>query len=95
MARARAATNRAASRGGNGRAGQFAVEAAAGAELQGEEGLALVFADLVDLYDVRVMQPGDGFRLGAEAGQVLGAGVAPARIILRATTRFRARCRAL
>ena len=44
-------------------------------ELQGAEGQSLVLADLVDLHDVRVRQPGRRLRLGAEAGHVLGAGV--------------------
>ena len=36
--------------------------------LQREERQAVVLADLVDLHDVRVLQPGDRLRLGAEAG---------------------------
>ena len=75
---------------------QLAVEAAAGAKLQGEEGRALVLADLVDLHDVGVLQAGDGLGLDAEA-VVLGRAwhVATCRIILRATRRFRPTCRAL
>ena len=52
------------------RAGELPVQAAAGAELQREEGQAVVLADLEDLHDVGVLQAGDGLRLGAEAGQV-------------------------
>ena len=46
-------------------------QAAAVHELQREEGLAVVLADLVDLDDVGVLQAGDGLGLGAEAGQLL------------------------
>ena len=35
-----------------------------------------MLADLVDLHDVRVLQPGDHLRLGAKPRQALGAGVA-------------------
>ncbi len=52
------------------------VQAAAVDELQREERPAVVLADLVDLHDVGVLQPGDGLGLGAEAGQVGLAGVA-------------------
>ena len=45
-------------------------QAAAVDELQREERQALVLADLVDLHDVRVLQPGDRLGLGAEAGQL-------------------------
>ena len=41
--------------------------AAAGDVLQGQVGLAVVLADLVDLHDVRVPQPGD--RQGLLVGQ--------------------------
>jgi hypothetical protein len=57
------------------RALQLPVEAAAGAELQGQVGPALVDADLEDLDDVRMLQAGDGFRLGLEALQGGAAGV--------------------
>ena len=59
------------------RAVQFVGQAAAGAELQREVGMAFVLADLVNLHDVRVLQPGDRLTLGAEAGQFLGPGVLP------------------
>ncbi len=54
---------------------QLLVQAAAAAEFQGEEGLALVFADLMDLHDVGMLQTGDRFRLDLEAGQIRLAGV--------------------
>src|SRR2546430_3766224 len=41
-------------------------------QLHGEKRPALVFADLVNLHDVRVLKLGDGFSLGAEAGQGRG-----------------------
>ena len=47
-----------------------------------------MLADLVDLHDVRVLQPGDRLGLDLEAQPCSGAGVPPARIILRATRRF-------
>ena len=34
-------------------------------------------ADLVDLHDVDVLQPGDGLGLGQEAGQLVVVGVGP------------------
>src|SRR5215475_8713262 len=52
--------------------GQLLVQAAAGAELQREEEQALVIANLEDLYDVGVLQAGDGLCLVAEAGQLRG-----------------------
>ena len=54
---------------------QLLGEAATRTEFHGEEGQALVFADLVDLHDVGVLQLGNGLALGLEAGQLLGAGV--------------------
>src|SRR5262249_61441143 len=56
--------------------GQALRQAAAFDVLQREDRYAVVLADLVDLYDVRVVQAGDrlGFRL--EARPLLGAGVA-------------------
>ena len=58
------------------RAVELLLQAAAAAELQREERLALVLADLVDLHDVGMLQARDGLRLGLEAGQVRRAGVA-------------------
>ena len=67
------------------------VEAAAGAELQREERPAVVLADLVDLHDVRVLQPGDRLRLGRGSGPARPPPAwPPARIIFSATTRFSA-----
>ena len=80
---------------GNGVPFSFSVKTAAAAELQGEERLALVFADLVHLHDIRMLQ-----RAIASASvwkRVRSAAPAwlPARIIFNATTRFSLRCRAL
>ena len=78
-------------RGGLGRAAAACRPAAAARlppvdELQREERQAVVLADLVDLDDVGVLQPGDRLGLGAEAGQLAGPAWPPARIIFRATT---------
>jgi hypothetical protein len=54
---------------------QLLLQAAAGAELQREEGQAVVLADLVDLHGVGVRQPGDGLGLGLEALPRLRRGV--------------------
>src|SRR5262249_28832755 len=58
---------------------EFLVQAAAGAVFQGEEGQALVLADLVDLDDVRVLQPSDGLGFGLEPRQLIpgGSGARP------------------
>jgi hypothetical protein len=58
------------------RAVELVGETAAATELQGEEGQAVVLANLVDLHDVRMLQARHRFRLGAETGQVLAAGMA-------------------
>ncbi len=47
--------------------------------LQLEEGQAVGLADVVDLHDVGVLQPGDGLRLGQEAGGRLGRGMGTAQ----------------
>ncbi len=66
---------------GGGLAGRqgCAVEAvgqtAAVDELEGEEGQAVLLADLVDLHDVGMLQAGHRLGLGLEAGQGVGAGV--------------------
>jgi hypothetical protein len=62
-----------------GRAVEPAGEAAALDKLQGEEGQAVVLANLVDLHDVGVLQAGDRLGLGLEAAQLLAAGVAAAQ----------------
>src|SRR5262249_44994607 len=59
--------------GGPGHAGELPLQAAAVHELQAEVGPALVLADLVDLDDVGVLEPGGGLGLGLEAGQVVRA----------------------
>ena len=54
------------------------VEAEAVDVFEREIGEAVQLADVVDLDDVRVLEPGDGFSLGMEAGQLrrpgMGAG---------------------
>ena len=42
-------------------------------------GQAVGLADVVDLHDIGVLQPGDGLSLGQEAGGGLGRGVGPAQ----------------
>jgi hypothetical protein len=59
-----------------GRTVELAREAAAGDELQREVRPAVLLADLVDLYDVRVLQGGDRLGLAAETGQFFRTGVA-------------------
>ncbi len=54
---------------------EFLGQTAAVHELQRKVGMAVVFADLEDLHDVRVLQAGDRFGLGAEAGYLPFAGV--------------------
>jgi hypothetical protein len=56
-------------------AGDPPGEAATLDEFQREEGEAVVLADLKDLHDVGVLELGHGFRLGMEAGQLLGPDV--------------------
>ena len=71
-------------------------QAAALDELQRKVRPAVVLADLVDLHDVRVLQPGHRLRLGAEAGQASASAWPPRdRIILRATMRLSSDWRAL
>ena len=48
-----------------------AGQAAAVAVFQREVGVAVVLADLVDLHDVRMLQPGDGLRFRYETGAFL------------------------
>jgi hypothetical protein len=56
-------------------ASEVLLQVAAVHELQRQEGPAPGRAHLEDLHDVRVLQPGDDLRLGAEAGQLLRVGV--------------------
>jgi hypothetical protein len=65
--------------GGQRPAFQLVGDAATFRQLHREERLPLALADLEDLYDVRVLQPGDGPRLRLEAGQPRLAGVAAVR----------------
>ena len=74
-ARASFSTSSAASLGNSGAAGQLLVEAAAGTELQREEGTTLMLSDFVDLHNVGMLQAADRLRLGAEPRQVVGSGV--------------------
>ena len=62
-----------------GRARQSIVEVAAFEQLQRDERQAVHFADVVDLHDVRVPEPGDRLGLDPEAGQVIRPRLAPAR----------------
>ena len=73
------------------RAGQLAGQAAAVADTPGEERQAVVLADLVDLHDIGMLQRGDGLGLGRKRDRSSGPAWPPARIIFRATTRFKAR----
>ena len=59
---------------------QSAVEATPFAELHAEERLADLLADFVDLHDTGVPHAGDGLRLGAEALEILFAGVFTRRV---------------
>jgi hypothetical protein len=59
--------------GRQGRAAQPGRQVAAGAELQGEVRQPALLADLVDLDDVRVLQPGHRRRFGAEPPDLLVA----------------------
>ena len=44
---------------------------------QGEKWPAFVLADLVDLHDIGMTQPGDGPGLGVKAGQIAGGAAQP------------------
>ena len=79
---------------GPGRAAEAVVEAAALEQLERDVGQALGLADVVDLDDVGMAEPGDGLGLDPEAGEMLGRAWLPPRIILIATGRFRPICRA-
>ena len=78
MARARVTHQLGGLAAGLGRAGQAVVEAAALEQLQGHERQAVGLADVVDLDDVRMVQPRDRLGLDAEASELLGAGVTAA-----------------
>ena len=69
-ARASVRTSSAASRGGWGSPFKSVGERSAFDQFQGEERLAVVFADLEDLDDVRVLELGGRGGLGPEASQV-------------------------
>ena len=58
-----------------GRAGQPVGEAAPFQQLQRDKGKAGGLADVVDLHDIGMMQPGDRFRLAPETVQVLRPGL--------------------
>src|SRR5262249_14353157 len=70
-ARAAVSVRRAAWLGGCGMPPKSLGQAAAGHEVQRKRGQAVVFADLVNLDDRRVLEPGRRLRLGAEAGQLV------------------------
>jgi hypothetical protein len=59
----------------DGRTVQMLRQAAAADVLQRQIRAAVLLADLEDLHDARMLHLGDGFGFGAEAGQVLRAGV--------------------
>ena len=63
-------------------------------QLEGHIWRGVVFADVVNLQNIRVAQAGHGFGLDLEPGDLDLVGLAP-RIIFRATSRFSRRCRAL
>lgn len=67
------------------------LEGAAGDVFERQKRAAVDLADLEELDDVRVLEPGDRFRLGPEPGAVGVPGYSPDRIILMATDRFSAR----
>src|SRR5262249_19313109 len=50
-------------------------QAAAGNEFQGEERQAVLFAHLIDLHNVGVLETGHDFGFGTKAYQVVGLGV--------------------
>ena len=68
-------TSRAASVRGPGGAVEPLGQAASLEVLQLQEGAAIVVADVVDLHDVGVAEPGDGLGLGQEACGSLRGGV--------------------
>ena len=61
-----------------GRARQAVVEVAPLEQLQRHERQAVDLADVVDLDDVGMAEPGDGLGLDAEPGEVIGPGLAAA-----------------
>ena len=58
-----------------GLAAQLAVERSAVDEFEREERQPILFADVVDLDDVRMLEGGDRLGLDVEAGQLMGAGM--------------------
>ena len=70
-------------------------QAPAGDVVHREVVLPLVLPDFVDGHDAGVLQVGGGFRLSLETLHIAGEASCPARIILRATVRWRLTCRAL
>ena len=79
MARARVSISRPQSPGSWSVPASLPVQAAAGRVLQDQVAHPLVFADLVDLHDVGVLEPGRGLGLGLEPGGRAGVGVSAAR----------------
>ena len=73
---------------GPGRAVELLVQAAAGEVLQLEERQAIGVADVADLDDRRMLEPGDRLGLGHEPGHVFGAGVSAGQDHLEAQGRF-------
>ncbi len=74
-----------------GRAVEQLIEPAAGQILQLEVGQAFHLANVIDLHDVGMPQPGDGPRLGAKPREGRGTGVHPRQNHLERTQTIRAR----
>src|SRR5262249_55960486 len=73
MARATASTNWAARPPGQGVPSSARARLPPSTYSRGEVETALVLAGVINLDDVGMLQAGHGFRLGAEAGRLLGA----------------------
>ena len=88
MARARASTSRRPRRGGRGVPSSRSARLPPVDVLQLDEGQAGDLADLVDLHDVRVAEPGDRLGLAQEPDVGLRVGVAPGQDHLQRERRF-------
>ena len=89
---AASATSRAAARGSFCEAVEPLGEAAALDQLHAEVVLALVLADLVDRHDVGVVEPATASASFWNRRSSASSARTPARIIFRATRRFRLSC---
>ena len=79
IARASIATSSAARRAGWGVPSMLPGQALPLDEFERQVRPPVVLADLVDLHDVRMLEPGDRLRLAAEAVELSGCGVGAAR----------------